>query len=101
MTLLLAALLLAETTSLAPASLPVTEPDPKAMSQREIKDFNAAIPRDHPFYIRCVRSADIGSLVKRNFSCRTNRQWRMAEDRGNDEARVIGDEMASKSWNTN
>lgn len=45
--------------------------DPKKMSQAEIRAHNATLPRTHPNYIRCVRSAAIGSLVARNYSCRT------------------------------
>lgn len=78
----------------------MTEPDPKKMSQSEIRAHNAKLPRDHPFYIRCVKREEIGSLVKRNVSCRTNRQWTAAEDSANTEARAIGDAMASKSWAT-
>jgi predicted component of type VI protein secretion system len=78
----------------------MTEPDPKKMSQAEIRAHNSKLPRDHPYYIRCVKREDIGSLVKRNFSCRTNRQWAAAEDSANTEARAIADEMASKSWRT-
>lgn len=78
----------------------MTEPDPKKMSQSEIRAHNAKLPRDHPYFIRCVKREDIGSLVKRNFSCRTNQQWTAAENAGNDEARAIADEMASKAWRT-
>lgn len=78
----------------------VVEPDPKAMSQRQIREHNATLPRDHAFYIRCEKSEEIGSLVKRLYSCRTNRQWREAQDKGNQEVRDIGDKMASKGWET-
>lgn len=78
----------------------MAEPDPKKMSQAEIRAHNAKLPRDHPYYIRCVKREDIGSLVKRNFSCRTNRQWAATEDSANAEARAIADDMASKSWAT-
>lgn len=79
----------------------LAEPDPKAMSQKEIRAFNAQLPRDHPYYIRCVRSAEVGSLVKRSYSCRTNDQWREAQDKGNQEVRDIADKMASKAANSN
>ncbi len=79
----------------------MAEPDPKKMSQSEIRAHNATLPRDHPYYIRCVRREEIGSLVKRNFSCRTNRQWANADQVGNDEARVIADTIQSKFTNTN
>jgi len=79
----------------------VTEPNPKAMSQKEIRAFNAQLSRDHPFYIRCVRQEEVGSLVKRTYSCRTNDQWREAQDKGNQEVRDLADKMASKAANSN
>jgi hypothetical protein len=92
----------------APAAIPaptavlaiadMTEPDPKKMSQSEIRAHNAKLPRDHPYFIKCVKREDIGSLIKRNFSCRTNQQWAASEDSANAEARAIADEMASKGW---
>lgn len=80
------------------ASAPV---DPKKMSQAQIRAHNAKLAKTDPNYIRCVKSAPIGSLVSRNFSCRTVAQWNAADRVGNDEARQIGEDMASKSWNTN
>ena len=100
-------MLTAEAAVAPPAPMPVavaladmSEPDPKKMSQSQIRAHNAKLPRDHPYYIRCVKREDIGSLVKRNFSCRTNQQWAAADDSANAEARAIADEMASKAWRT-
>lgn len=84
--------------SATPVAAPV-EVDPKKMSQAQIRAHNAVLQPTDPNYIRCVRSAPIGSLVARNFSCRTVAQWNKADRVGNDEARQISDEMASKSWN--
>lgn len=92
-------LLLAADAGFATADLAV-EPNPKVMSRAEIRAHNAGLDRQHPFFIRCVRSAAIGSLVARIYSCRTNHQWTIAEDVGNQEARDISDQMRSKSWNT-
>ena len=78
----------------------ISEPDPKAMSRSEIRAFNAKLSRTHPYYIRCERSEDIGSLVKRNYSCRTNAQWEKADAIGNQNARDAIESMQSKSWNT-
>jgi hypothetical protein len=78
----------------------VLEPDPKAMSQKEIRAFNARLAKTHPFYIKCVKSEAIGSLVKRNYSCRTNAQWQKSEEIGNQDVRDTMDKMQSKSWNT-
>jgi hypothetical protein len=76
------------------------EPNPKKMSQSAIRAHNADLPRDHRYYIRCVKQEEIGSLVKRNLSCRTNQQWSAAEDAANNEARDIADEMRSKAQRT-
>lgn len=78
----------------------VVEPNPKAMSQAEIRAANARVGALDPYFIKCVRSESIGSLVKRNFSCRTNRQWNLTDRTGNDEARDVMDDVRSKSWNT-
>ena len=84
----------------ADAAADVPEPDPKAMSRSEIRAFNAKLAKTHPYYIRCVRSAEIGSLVKRNYSCRTNAQWQKADAIGNQNARDAIESMQSKSANT-
>ena len=82
------------------SAVEIDEPNPKEMKQSEIREFNAKLARNHPYYIRCVKSADTGSIVKRNFSCRTNEQWQKAEAVGNDNARDIMDRMGPKSTNT-
>lgn len=78
----------------------LVEPDPKAMSQKEIRAFNAALPRDHPFYIRCVKSEETGSLARKLYSCRTNQQWEQAYAMGNQNVRETMEAMSSKFWNT-
>ncbi len=78
----------------------VSEPDPKVMTQKEIRAYNAALPKSHPFYIRCKSSPEIGSLVKKVYSCRTNAQWQKSDEIGNQNARDTYDSMTSKSWNT-
>ena len=75
--------------------------NPKKMSQSEIRAHNAKLDRTDPNYIRCVRSAEIGSLVARNYSCRTVAQWEAADRAGNDEVRRVADTMASKAVNSN
>lgn len=85
----------------ASAEVPVVEPDPKAMSQKEIREFNSRVPRNHPFYIRCVASDEVGSLVRKSYSCRTNRQWKLADETGNQNARDTMEQMASKATNSN
>jgi hypothetical protein len=84
----------------AEAAVDVPEPNPKAMSRSEIRAFNAKLSRTHPYYIRCERTEDIGSLVKRSYSCRTNAQWHKAEAIGNQNARDAVESMQSKAVNT-
>jgi hypothetical protein len=79
----------------------VAEPNPKAMSQKEIREFNAQLSRDHPFYIRCVKSDEIGSLARKTYSCRTNQQWKVANEIGNQNARDTVEAMTSKATVTN
>lgn len=85
----------------APVILPLVEPDPKGMTQREIRAYNATLPKNHPFRIRCVRMVETGSLVKGTYSCRTNRQWASADETGNRNARETFEAMQSKASNTN
>lgn len=74
----------------------LTEPDVPRMSPRDIKAFNLTVPANHPFHIRCQRQVDIGSLVASTTTCKTNQQWTKADQIGNENARDIGDKMASK-----
>ncbi len=91
-------LLLAADSSVQAANpQPLVEPSPREMNQREIRAFNAHVARDHPFYIRCVSSMETGSLSKRNYSCRTNRQWTLADETGNQNARETYGAMQSKA----
>lgn len=91
--------LLGSSAGIVPAA-DVAEPNPKAMSQSEIRAFNAKLDKGHKYFIRCKRSAATGSFIARDFSCRTNAQWAASENRGNQEARDVMEEVTSKSWNT-
>lgn len=82
-------------------SASAAEPDPKSMSQAEIRAYNASLKDDDPFFIRCKRSKATGSLISRSYSCRTNAQWAASDVTGNQDARDTMDRMTSKSWNTN
>jgi hypothetical protein len=79
----------------------IAEPNPKTMDKKQIREFNSKLPRNHPYYIRCVASDEVGSLVKKSYSCRTNQQWRLADEKGNQNARDTMDQMAGKATNTN
>lgn len=82
------------------APVPLAEPDPKTMSQKQIREFNATVPRNHPYYIRCVKSDETGSIAKKLYSCRTNLQWALADTTGSQEARDTLEAMTSKFWKT-
>jgi len=92
-------LVAAETTIAAPVE--IEEPNPKAMSRAEIAAFNAKLARSHPYYIRCRRLEETGSLVKKVYSCRTNEQWGRAENVGNDNARDAVESMKGKYMSGN
>ncbi len=85
-------------TQAAPAVL--VEPDPKGMSQKDIRAFNAPLARTHPFYIRCIKSDETGSLARKRVSCRTNRQWEIAYKEGNQDARDAAAHAAGKFEST-
>lgn len=93
------AVLTAATAAQVPADM--VEPDPKAMTPSEIRAHNAKLPATHPYFIRCVKVTQVGSLVARRASCRTNNQWHLADEAGNREARNIADQMSSKAMPTN
>lgn len=92
--------LIGSTAALAPVA-EIAEPNPKAMSQAEIRAFNAKLDKAHKYFIRCKRSAPVGSLVQRDVSCRTNEKWASADVKGNQEARDVAERMASKAVNSN
>ena len=101
MFLLTSALIALVASTAATAVADVAEPDPKTMSQAEIRAFNANLDKTHKYFIRCKRSVATGSYAKREMSCRTNAKWAAADAAGNQEARDIGERMAGKAVNSN
>lgn len=99
--LYIASALLALAGANATAAADIEEPDPKAMSQAEIRTFNAGLEKNHRFFIRCKKSAATGSLIERTVTCRTNQQWAASDARGNDEARDVAERMSGKAVNSN
>lgn len=79
----------------------IAEPNPREMSRAEITKFNAQLDRTHPYYIRCVRTLETGSLVKKSYSCRTNEKWEIAERTGSQNARETVEAMQKSSTNGN
>lgn len=74
--------------------------DPRQMNAQEIRAHNANLQSGDPNYIRCERTTEIGSLIARHRSCRTNAQWAAADEIGNANGREVQEAMRSKSWNT-
>lgn len=85
------------------AAVPATPPvqfDPRKMTPAEIRAHNQTLARNDPNYIRCVRRAETGSLVRKIASCRTNAQWASADDIGNQNARDTFEDMQGKAMTT-
>lgn len=80
-------LILANTIAVAEA--PEMTSGPIKMKPSEIRAYNAQLSPTHPNYIRCKRTLNTGSLVKKSSLCRTNQEWTRVEDRINDEAREV------------
>ncbi len=82
------------------ADLPVLAKDPTLMSQGEIRTFNKGRDATDPDFIRCVRRAETGSLVRRSFTCHTVSQWAALDRQGNQNARDTFESMTSKATTT-
>ena len=84
--------------SSATAAVPVASPESASkMSSSQIRDHNSGLDPMHPNYIRCVKSAETGSLVRKRSMCRTNQDWAAADEAGNREGRDIAEAMRSKA----
>ncbi len=93
------ATLIALTLANAPAAAapPVLLTGPILMKMSEIRAYNRTLPRDHPNYIRCKRSDEIGSLVRKKTECRTNQDWTRVDEEGNRAAREATEGL-NKGW---
>lgn len=73
---------------------------PSEMTPTEISAFNEGLPQTHPYYIKCRKTLEIGSLVKKNRVCHTNEQWKEVNAKGNQNARDTAEAMTSKAGNS-
>lgn len=78
----------------APAAAPETAagrspPDrpPSTMTSTEIKAHNAGLAMTHPYFVKCRKIEEIGSLVKKARVCHTNEQWKKLWAQGNQDSR--------------
>ena len=84
----------------APADRAPPAKTPSLMTPTEIKAYNEGLPATHPYYIKCRKSVEIGSLVKKNRVCHTNEQWKVALEKGSMSARETAEAMQSKAGNS-
>ena len=66
---------------------------PSAMTPTEIKAYNVGLAPTHPYYIKCRKTLEIGSLVKKNRVCHTNEQWKAVWAKENQDARQTAEAM--------
>ena len=66
---------------------------PSAMTPTEIKAYNEGLAQTHPYYIKCRKTLQIGSLVKKNRVCYTNEKWKEVTALGNQKARDTAEAM--------
>jgi hypothetical protein len=83
-----------------PADRAPPEKAPSAMTPTEIKAYNEGLPQTHPYFIKCRKSLQIGSLVKKSRVCHTNEQWKVALEKGSTSARETAEAMQSKAGNS-
>ena len=74
---------------------------PSAMTNKEIAAYNEGLASTHPYYIRCRKVLETGSLVKKARVCKTNEGWQKAFAVGNQNSRDTIDAMTGKSLTTN
>ena len=74
---------------------------PSAMTPTEINAHNAGLASTDPNYIKCRKTLEIGSLVKKNRVCRTNAKWKEVVANSSQNARDTAEAMTSKAGNSN
>lgn len=77
------------------------EKAPSAMTSTEIAAYNKGLPSNHPYFIRCRKLQETGSLVKKARVCRTNEGWKQSFAQGNDNARDTVESMVQGAQNSN
>ncbi len=80
-----------------------TPPDraPSLMTSTEIAAFNKGLGNSHPYFIKCRRLDETGSLVRKARVCRTNEQWTRASSNNNQNARETVEAMTRAPINGN
>ncbi|HMN52929.1 MAG TPA: hypothetical protein PKC32_01920 [Sphingopyxis sp.] len=84
----------------APADRAPPAKTPSLMTPTEIKAYNEGLAMTHPYYIKCRKTLEIGSLVKKNRVCHTNQEWKVVLEKGATDARETAEAMQSKAGNS-
>ena len=74
---------------------------PSLMTPTEIEAYNKGLGQTHPYYIKCRKTLEIGSLVKKTRVCHAKAAWRERIARGNQDARDTAEAMTSKGSTSN
>jgi hypothetical protein len=77
------------------------EKAPSAMTGKEIAAYNKGLAASHPYYIRCRKIVETGSLAKKARVCKTNEGWKKAFAVGNQNARDTVEAMQGKAQTSN
>ncbi len=93
--MLFSAILLFTAAAAVESTMP--EPNPSEMTAAEIRAHNKTLDRTAPYYIKCVREADTGSLLARKPVCKTNERWALLERRGRADAEQMATDMTTRS----
>ena len=93
-----AMLALVAASSPVPVATDRTAPDrpPSTMTSTEIRAHNEGLPPTHPYFVKCRKIEEIGSLVKKARVCHTNEQWKQLWTQGNQDARDTVNHFGSK-----
>ena len=73
---------------------------PSAMTPTEIKAYNAGLPETHPYYIKCRKTVELGSLVKKTRVCYTNEKLKEVVAKSSQNARDTAESFVSKGGNS-
>jgi len=95
-----AALLAAPAAFAAEADRAPPSKPPSAMTPTEIKAFNEGLAQTHPYYIKCRKTLEIGSLVKKNRVCYTNEKWKEVLAQSSQNGRDTAEAFVSKGGNS-
>lgn len=85
----------AEGADRAPPSKP-----PSAMTPTEIKSYNEGLAETHPYFIKCRKTLEIGSLVKKIRTCYTNEKWKQVIANSSQNARDTTEAFVSGAGNS-